>query len=77
MTVLIRAHRVALQEICISYLDCCMLERSRHSRQKHLREHYLFTCSCQLCVQQADDPDVTSDEEMESEEEGGMDEGGE
>ena len=53
-----------------------MLQRSRHSRQKHLREHYLFTCSCQLCVQQADDPDVTSDEEMESDE-GSMDEDGE
>lgn len=27
----------ALQEICISYLDCCQRERSRHSRHKILR----------------------------------------
>ena len=58
-----------LQEICISYLDECMLQRSRHSRQKHLREHYLFTCTCNLCTQQADDPDVTSDEEDDMDEE--------
>lgn len=32
----------ALQEICISYLDCCQRERSRHSRHKILR--------CQLGV---------------------------
>lgn len=95
---------VCLQEICISYLDDCQLERSRHSRQKYLRydytgwmfvvymfcinsssslagkedfvcvkslcyfclsrENYLFTCACVKCLQQADDADVTSEEEM-------------
>lgn len=51
------------QEICISYLDPCDKERSRHSRQKILRENYLFTCTCPKCLSQADDEDVTSEEE--------------
>ncbi|NWY72280.1 SMYD5 protein, partial [Erithacus rubecula] len=55
------------QEICISYLDCCQRERSRHSRNKILRENYLFTCSCPKCLAQADEADVTSDEEEEGE----------
>ncbi|XP_064007271.1 histone-lysine N-trimethyltransferase SMYD5 isoform X4 [Pogoniulus pusillus] len=55
------------EEICISYLDCCQRERSRHSRNKILRENYLFTCSCPKCLVQADDADVTSDEEEEGE----------
>ncbi|KAH8288896.1 hypothetical protein KR054_011632 [Drosophila jambulina] len=49
-------------EICISYLDECMLERSRHSRHKVLRENYIFVCQCPKCRAQASDPDVTSDE---------------
>ncbi|XP_006629574.2 histone-lysine N-trimethyltransferase SMYD5 [Lepisosteus oculatus] len=53
------------EEICISYLDCCQRERSRHSRHKILRENYLFVCSCPKCHSQADDPDVTSEEEEE------------
>ncbi|XP_015273772.1 PREDICTED: SET and MYND domain-containing protein 5 [Gekko japonicus] len=53
------------EEICISYLDCCQRDRSRHSRHKALRENYLFTCSCPKCLAQADDPDVTSEEEEE------------
>uniref|UniRef100_A0A8B9I959 Protein-lysine N-trimethyltransferase SMYD5 n=1 Tax=Anser brachyrhynchus TaxID=132585 RepID=A0A8B9I959_9AVES len=55
------------EEICISYLDCCQRERSRHSRNKILRENYLFACSCPKCLAQADDPDATSDEEEEGE----------
>uniref|UniRef100_A0A8C8RDN3 Protein-lysine N-trimethyltransferase SMYD5 n=1 Tax=Pelusios castaneus TaxID=367368 RepID=A0A8C8RDN3_9SAUR len=51
------------EEICISYLDCCQRERSRHSRHKILRENYLFTCSCPKCLAQADDASVTSEEE--------------
>lgn len=51
------------EEICISYIDDCQLERSRHSRNKHLREYYLFECQCEKCIQQADDPDITSDDE--------------
>ncbi|XP_023655717.1 protein-lysine N-trimethyltransferase SMYD5 [Paramormyrops kingsleyae] len=58
------------EEICISYLDCCQRERSRHSRLKILRENYLFTCSCPKCVAQMDEPDVTSEEEEEDEAEG-------
>ncbi|NP_001085635.1 SET and MYND domain-containing protein 5 [Xenopus laevis] len=57
------------EEICISYLDCCQRDRSRHSRQKILRENYLFMCSCPKCLAQADEPDITSEEEEEEEEE--------
>ncbi|XP_030767484.1 SET and MYND domain-containing protein 5 [Sitophilus oryzae] len=52
------------EEICISYLDECALERSRHSRRKLLQENYLFACECPKCISQIDDPDITSDEEM-------------
>lgn len=51
------------EEICISYLDDCMLSRSRHSRQKELKENYLFNCTCRKCDEQKDDADVTSDED--------------
>lgn len=53
-------------EIFISYLDECDRDRSRYSRQKLLRENYLFSCSCEKCISQADDPDMTSEEEDES-----------
>lgn len=56
-------------EICISYLDECALERSRHSRQKELKENYLFVCRCGKCEDQVADPDVTSDEEDEDDDE--------
>ncbi|TNM98962.1 histone-lysine N-trimethyltransferase SMYD5 [Takifugu flavidus] len=55
------------EEICISYLDCCQRERSRHSRHKILRENYLFVCSCIKCVSQTDELDVTSEEEEDDE----------
>ncbi|XP_037117571.1 SET and MYND domain-containing protein 5 [Syngnathus acus] len=57
------------QEICISYLDCCQRDRSRHSRHKILRENYMFVCSCVKCISQMDEPDVTSEEEEDDEEE--------
>uniref|UniRef100_A0A3Q1AXZ7 Protein-lysine N-trimethyltransferase SMYD5 n=1 Tax=Amphiprion ocellaris TaxID=80972 RepID=A0A3Q1AXZ7_AMPOC len=57
------------EEICISYLDCCQRDRSRHSRHKILRENYLFVCSCPKCVSQMDELDVTSEEEEEEEDE--------
>lgn len=53
------------EEICISYLDECQLERSRHSRQKYLQENYIFLCECEKCTSQINDPDVTSEEEDE------------
>ncbi|XP_076295395.1 SET and MYND domain containing, class 5 [Lasioglossum baleicum] len=52
------------EEICISYLDECDQERSRHSRQKALRSLYLFVCHCDKCLSQADDPDLTSEDEF-------------
>uniref|UniRef100_A0A673BID4 Protein-lysine N-trimethyltransferase SMYD5 n=1 Tax=Sphaeramia orbicularis TaxID=375764 RepID=A0A673BID4_9TELE len=55
------------EEICISYLDCCQRDRSRHSRHKILRENYLFVCSCPKCVSQMDELDMTSEEEDEEE----------
>lgn len=51
------------EEIFISYLDECMLDRSRHSRRKELMKNYLFACKCPKCEEQAGDPDVTSDED--------------
>ncbi|XP_067928201.1 histone-lysine N-trimethyltransferase SMYD5-like isoform X2 [Watersipora subatra] len=51
------------QEVFISYLDDCMLGSSRHSRQKNLKENYLFVCGCEKCMAQANDPDVTSEED--------------
>nr|XP_045614816.1 histone-lysine N-trimethyltransferase SMYD5-like isoform X1 [Procambarus clarkii] len=56
-------------EICVSYLDECNLNRSRHSRIAILRENYLFTCRCPKCEEQAGDPDITSEEEMDEDEE--------
>eukprot|EP00795_Rhopilema_esculentum_P012225 gene12225-2857_t len=53
------------EEICISYLDECQRERSRHSRQKILRENYLFQCSCPVCESQIDTANQTSSEEEE------------
>uniref|UniRef100_A0A8C2CQA4 Protein-lysine N-trimethyltransferase SMYD5 n=1 Tax=Cyprinus carpio TaxID=7962 RepID=A0A8C2CQA4_CYPCA len=63
------------EEICISYLDGCQRDRSRHSRHKILRENYLFVCSCQKCMSQMDDADMTSEEEEEEEEAEGETEG--
>ena len=61
------------EEICISYLDECILERSRYSRQKYLQENYLFLCECEKCAEQIGDPNQTSDEEDESDEDEEMD----
>lgn len=52
------------EEICTSYLDECELERSRYSRQKALSSLYLFVCHCDKCQAQINDPNVTSDEEV-------------
>uniref|UniRef100_A0A8C1DUW0 SMYD family member 5 n=1 Tax=Cyprinus carpio carpio TaxID=630221 RepID=A0A8C1DUW0_CYPCA len=54
----------------IIYLDVCQRDRSRHSRHKILRENYLFVCSCQKCMSQMDDADLTSEDEEEVEGEG-------
>eukprot|EP00112_Aurelia_sp_Birch-Aquarium-sp1_P022172 Seg6154.1 transcript_id=Seg6154.1/GoldUCD/mRNA.D3Y31 product="SET and MYND domain-containing protein 5" protein_id=Seg6154.1/GoldUCD/D3Y31 len=51
------------EEICISYLDECQRERSRHSRQKILRENYLFQCTCPICESQCDTADQTSSDD--------------
>ncbi|KAK9881916.1 hypothetical protein WA026_018110 [Henosepilachna vigintioctopunctata] len=51
------------EEVFISYLDECSLERSRHSRRKELMENYLFSCNCEKCIAQSDQPDITSEEE--------------
>ncbi|XP_055706297.1 histone-lysine N-trimethyltransferase SMYD5 [Phlebotomus papatasi] len=56
------------EEICISYLSECLLNRSRHTRHKFLKENYLFVCQCELCQSQENDPDVTSSEDEDEEE---------
>uniref|UniRef100_A0A182Y7F6 SET domain-containing protein n=1 Tax=Anopheles stephensi TaxID=30069 RepID=A0A182Y7F6_ANOST len=53
------------EEICISYLDECNAQRSRHTRQKMLKEYYLFVCQCEKCESQINDPDETSEDEEE------------
>uniref|UniRef100_A0A1B0CIA3 SET domain-containing protein n=1 Tax=Lutzomyia longipalpis TaxID=7200 RepID=A0A1B0CIA3_LUTLO len=55
------------EEICISYLSECLLNRSRHTRHKFLKENYLFVCQCELCTSQIADPDVTSSEDEDEE----------
>ena len=35
----------------------------------YYRENYLFTCECPKCLSEADDPDMTSEEEEEMDEE--------
>eukprot|EP00058_Branchiostoma_floridae_P023540 XP_002609030.1 hypothetical protein BRAFLDRAFT_84846 [Branchiostoma floridae] len=62
------------EELFICYLDECERTRSRHSRQKLLRENYLFSCTCEKCTREAEDPDVTSSEEEEDEGDGESDE---
>lgn len=56
------------EEICISYLDECFLERSRHTRQKYLAENYLFLCKCIKCEEQINDVDLTSEDEADDSE---------
>ncbi|EFX89935.1 SET and MYND domain-containing 5 protein [Daphnia pulex] len=51
------------EEIFISYLDECAQSRSRHSRRKILKENYLFHCNCSRCQLEADEPDMTSEDE--------------
>ncbi|CAH3015610.1 unnamed protein product [Porites evermanni] len=51
------------EEIVICYLGECDRDRSRYSRQRLLRENYLFTCTCPKCESEAGDPDVTSSED--------------
>lgn len=53
------------EEITISYLDECSLTRSRHSRQKILKENYLFLCDCDKCLSEKNQKDETSDEDDE------------
>lgn len=51
-------------EIFISYLDPCFLERSRHSRRKYLQENYVFLCNCEKCQFQMNEDDVTSEDDF-------------
>ncbi|XP_062619027.1 histone-lysine N-trimethyltransferase SMYD5-like [Saccostrea cucullata] len=69
MSVVAKERITSGQEICIGYLSECDLSRSRHSRQKILKENYLFICECPKCLSEADDPDVTSSEDEEDMEE--------
>lgn len=61
-----RAERDIVQgeELLVSYLEDCTLDSSRHTRQKILMDNYLFKCACTKCIAQADQPDLTSDEDM-------------
>lgn len=62
------------EEISISYLDECVLARSRHSRQKVLRENYIFNCDCTKCQLEKDQQeDKTSSEEEDDDDEDDQD----
>ena len=52
----------------ISYLSDCELKRGRHTRQQMLKDNYLFLCQCELCREQQNDPDETTEEEMSEDE---------
>ena len=57
------------EQILISYLDECDLNRGRHSRRKTLSQNYVFLCGCAKCTrEEAQDPGVTSEEEMSEDE---------
>ncbi|KAL1506485.1 hypothetical protein ABEB36_005844 [Hypothenemus hampei] len=56
------------EEILISYLGECEINRSRHSRRKLLMENYIFACECSKCLEEIDQLDVTSEEDMSTEE---------
>lgn len=58
---------VAGEELFISYMSGCELDRSRHSRQKYLLENYLFECWCIKCDSERGQEDLTSDEESDEE----------
>lgn len=55
------------EEVSISYLDECVLARSRHSRQKMLSENYMFICSCIKCIAEEGEENKTSSEEEDDE----------
>jgi len=61
-------------EICISYLDGCMLNRSKRTRREYLMANYCFHCNCGRCsTEDSADESLcggeSSDEEGEYEEE--------
>ncbi|XP_063230285.1 histone-lysine N-trimethyltransferase SMYD5 isoform X1 [Bacillus rossius redtenbacheri] len=62
------------EEVCVSYLDECALARSRHSRHRLLRENYLFVCTCSKCAAEASEPDETSEESGDGEDEDSLEE---
>ena len=41
--------------------------------KSYCRENYLFNCQCPRCLSQADDPDVTSEEEVDANDDGDED----
>ena len=51
------------EQIFISYLDEAVQGSGRHTRQKWLRDNYLFICRCSRCLEQADDASVTSEDD--------------
>lgn len=53
----------------ILYPSGCLTFHPHHPPIR-CRENYLFVCSCPKCLAEADEPNVTSEEEDEEEEEG-------
>ncbi|CAL8107681.1 unnamed protein product [Orchesella dallaii] len=57
------------EEIEISYLDLADMQRSRYSRNKYLKEHYLFECKCPKCMEQINDEEISTDEDEDDDDE--------
>ncbi|KAL1461425.1 hypothetical protein WDU94_013325 [Cyamophila willieti] len=51
-------------EICISYMEEDLLERGRGTRSNYLRRNYYFTCTCDKCQSQLEDPESESETSM-------------
>lgn len=56
------------EEVCISYLDDCMLSNSKRRRREYLESNYLFYCNCKRC--NSEDTDNESSCEETDDEEG-------
>lgn len=62
------------EEICISYINECLVGKGFRTRQRYLEENYLFKCVCGLCVEQALNDNGEEEEEEDEFDEEDMDE---
>lgn len=53
------------EEVCISYLDPCLMSKNKRARREYLLENYLFNCNCERCTEEDTEDEEDSDEEEE------------